>query len=246
MAKSKRAKSKRAKTKKAKQSTQLPLDDMRWRPVSEIIQRLIPYIGDKILIAHDLTEALASEKIRCMRRHTNEHTLKVNTLTDAQLCAIASGKFADEMGHHQPAGHSELLPASFWAEHCLARSSKEDISVELRPPSNHRGPSGASFTFTANWVFYLWEPDCVKAWPALAPQAVAAGEATESEPLGRKPGPQAEWQWFVAFKYCEMRHKDRPLPSASDLQQLCKDELGHKPDRSAINRLVRGLVRLLG
>ena len=189
MAKSKRAKSKRAKTKKAKQSTQLPLDDMRWRPLAKIIERLFPIIGNKGLIAQDLTEALASGKIRCKRRHTNEYMLNADPLSDAQLYAMAVGKVADEVGHHGPAGR-ELLPASFWAEHCLARSSKEDISVELRPPSNHRGPSGASFTFTANWVFYLWEPDCVKAWPALAPQAVAAGEATESEPLGRKPGPQ--------------------------------------------------------
>jgi hypothetical protein len=99
---------------------------------------------------------------------------------------------------------------------------------------------------TATWAFFLWEPDCVKVWPALAPQAVAAREAEESEPLGRKRGPHAEWQWFVAFKYCEMRHKDKPTPSASDLQQLCEHELGQKPDRSATNRLLRGLRRLLG
>jgi hypothetical protein len=53
---------------KAKQSTQLPLDDMRWRPDVELVEKLLPHIGDKILIAHDLTEAVASKKIHCMRR----------------------------------------------------------------------------------------------------------------------------------------------------------------------------------
>jgi len=240
------AKAKKGKIKKAKQSTQLPLDDMRWRPDAQIIEQLLPHIGKKTLIAQDLTKTLASGKIRCMRRYTNEHTLKFDSLSDAELHAITTGKAAAEMGDDQAAGHPQLLPASFWDEYYFACSPNGDIRVAFGLPPNADGPSEPSFIFTANWAFYLWEPDCVKAWPALAPQAVAAGEATESEPLGRKPGPQAEWQWFVAFKYCEMRHKDRPLPSASDLQQLCKDELGHKPDRSAINRLLRGLVRLLG
>jgi hypothetical protein len=81
---------KKTKIKKPEQSTQLPLDDERWRPVAEIIERVFPYT-DKILIAQDLTKALASKKIRCMRRST-------------------------QMGHY-PFGHRELLPASFWAEH---------------------------------------------------------------------------------------------------------------------------------
>ena len=62
------AKAKKAKIKKAKRSTQLPLDDVRWIPVAKIIEWLLPHIDNKILIAHDLTEALASKKIRCMRR----------------------------------------------------------------------------------------------------------------------------------------------------------------------------------
>jgi hypothetical protein len=242
------AKSKRATTKKAKQSTQLPLDDMRWRPIAEIIEQLIPHIGNKILIAYDLTEALASEKIRCMRRHTNEHELNLDKLSDAQLEAIASGKFADEMGHHQPAGHRDLLPASFWTEHCLACSSNGDIRLELRPPSNHPEPSGASFTFTANWVFYLWEPDCVKAWPALEPQAVAAREAEASEPLGRKPGPRPkkDWKLFIAHELYRLQQAGKPTPTAGDLAELCQHELGYEPDESAISLWLRELGRQSG
>jgi hypothetical protein len=64
-----------------------------------------------------------------MRRHTNEHTLNFRKLSDAELEAIDNGKVGDEMGHHQPAGHSELLPASFWVDHYLAYSSDGDIRV---------------------------------------------------------------------------------------------------------------------
>ena len=119
------AKAKKAKIKKAKPSTQLPLDDMRWRPVAEIVEKLLPHIGNKVLIAHDLTKALASEKIRCMRRYTNEHTLKIDKLSDAELIAIvvdeighrpsddelhalASGTNVSEIGD-QPVGHRELV-----------------------------------------------------------------------------------------------------------------------------------------
>jgi hypothetical protein len=164
---------------KAGQSTQLPLDDMRWRPLAKIIERLFPIIGNKGLIAQDLTEALASGKIRCKRRHTNEYMLNADPLSDAQLYAMAVGKVADEVGHHGPAGR-ELLPASFWVECCLACSPNGDIRVGLRPPSR------PSFTWTANWVFYLWEPDCVEVWHALAPH-VREADASEPSPSGRLP-----------------------------------------------------------
>lgn len=169
------AKAKKAKIKKAKQSTQLPLDDMRWRPDAEVIEGLSPHIGNKILIAHDLTQALASGKIRCKRRYNDEHTLNIHKLTDAELDAIAKRKV--EMGHRQPAGHGELLPASFWAEHCFACSSNGDIRAAFRLRANHRGPSRPSFALTANWVFYLWQPDCVRVWPALKPQEIDARKA---------------------------------------------------------------------
>jgi hypothetical protein len=229
-------KAKKTKTKKAKQSTQLPLDDMRWRPLAEIIERLVPHIDNKILIAYDLTKALTSEKIHCMRRHTNEHTLKLDTLSDAGLDAIASGKVADEMGHHQPAGYRELLPASFWTEHCF-ECSNGDIRV---------GPSGPSFTWTANSVFYLWEPDCVKEWPALAPQAVAAREADASEPPSprRKPGrkPRGNWKLEVATEVGLYYRRGKPIPAANELAQFCQDELGFQPDISEIQKWLRQLL----
>lgn len=190
-----------AKVKKAKQSTQLPLDDMRWWPVGEIARRLLPHFGDNVLIADDLTKTLASDKIRCMRRYTNEHTLSIHELTDAELDAIEKGKVAHEMCHHQPTGHSELVPASFWwVDQYLACSANGDIRAAFRLPADHCGPSRPSFTLMANSVFYLWQPDCVRVWPALqeidarkakprparkrstrkAPQRVGTGSAIEA------------------------------------------------------------------
>jgi hypothetical protein len=82
-----------AKAKKAKQSTQLPLDDMlRWRPVAEIAKRLLPHIGNKSLIAQDLTEALASEKIHCMcRRPAGRELLPASFWTEYYLECLPNG-----------------------------------------------------------------------------------------------------------------------------------------------------------
>lgn len=240
------AKAKKAKIKKAEQSTQLPLDDMRWRPVAEIVEKLLPHIGNKVLVAQDLTKALASEKIRCMRRHSNEHTLKIEKLSDEEINAILSAKAAGEMV--RPTGHRELVPASFWNAYCYACSPHGDIRVGFRLPPTHDGPSGPSFTWTANWIFYLWLPDCVKVWPALIAQETDASEAEASEPLRSKPGPRAkgEWQWFVAMKVCTLKNSAKQLPTAGELAQLCQDELGYQPAETAINKLVRELKRLLG
>jgi hypothetical protein len=98
---------------------------MRWRPVAEIVEKLFPHIGNKVLVAQDLTKALASKKIRCMRRHTNEHTLKIEKLSDEEIDALLSRKGAREID--QPTGHRELVPASFWNAYCFACSPHGDI-----------------------------------------------------------------------------------------------------------------------
>jgi hypothetical protein len=233
-------KTKIEKAKKSTQSKQLPLDDMlRWRPVAEITERLFSHIGNKDLTAHELTEALAREKIRCMRRNVQDD--RVEMLSLDELEAIETGKASGE-----PAGHRKLLPASFWAEHCFACSSNGDIRVALRPPPNHRGP--LHYTWIAKWAFYLWQPDCVKAWPALAPQKADAREAEASEPSGRKPGPRPkkEWKLFIAYKLYILQQAGKPAPTAGELAELCQNELGHLPDESAINLWLRELGRLLG
>jgi hypothetical protein len=337
------AKAKKSKAKKAKQSRELPLDDIRWRSAAEIGRRLFPHFGDRSLIAHIMTEAVASEKIHCMRsvaigpaddpvrrsidleqqilgkallnrssevmltaqqfsvplhRKIAETIARVRAshgIIKPQLVIDAMGEDAVEIlpngittveelikGLAREAillpnmpGHSELIPASLWTEYRFTYSneayqnlivdaraeiewhaetparmrirtnSNEEISVTPRPP-DHKGPW--ILTWARKSVFFLWEPDCVKVWPALAPQAVAAREADTSELFRRKPGPRAkaEWQWFVAMKVSTLKNSDKQLPTAGELAQLCHEELGYQPAETAINKLLRELQRLLG
>jgi hypothetical protein len=235
MAKSKKAKVKKSKVKNAKQSRELPLEDIRWRPVAEIGKRLFPHIGDRNLIAHDLTEAVANEKIRCMRRivmgprdgaieleqqvlgaallnRSFEVTLPAEQFSlpqhrqlfetiakvrashgvvtlqliiasmggDAGMIfdGITVGQYVKGLAGEailppNVPGHRELVPASLWVEYRFTYSNG-DIRVGVRPP-NHHGPW--SFTWATKSVFYLWQPDCVKAWPALPLQEIDARRA---------------------------------------------------------------------
>jgi hypothetical protein len=238
------AKAKKAMIKKARQSLQLPLDDMRrWRPVAEIIEGLSPHIGNKKLIAEDLTAALASGEIHCMRRHANERALKIDKLSNAELGSIVSRNIVVE---DQPTGHRELVPASFWVDYCFARSPNGDICVGFRLPPNHDGFSELSFTWTANWVFYLWRPDCVRKWPELTPQAAAKREGEASEPPShrRKPGrkPRGNWKLEVATEVGLRYREGKPPPAANELAQFCEDKLGFQPDISEIQKWLRLLV----
>jgi hypothetical protein len=303
------AKEKTAKIKKAKQSTPLPVDDMRWRRVTEIGEQLLPHIGDKILIAHDLTEAVANEKIRCMRRikmgpadHAARRDIELQQqfLGAALLNRSSEVTFSAEQFSYPPhrqlfetiarvrashgvitpqliiasmggdagimifdlgitvgqyvewlaaeailppnvPGHRELVPASLWGEYCFTYSNG-DIRVGVRPP-NRYGPW--SSTWATRSAFYLWQPDCVKVWPVLAPQAVAALEAEASEPPSprRKPGrkPEKDWKLFVAAKLWEIRKVGQRVPPAADFAQLCENELGYQPDISHLQKWLRQL-----
>jgi hypothetical protein len=196
----------------------LPLDDPRWRPVDEIVDKLVPRIGDKMLIAGDLDEKLKGGKVRSMHR---------------------SVVIAPHGLINRP---PKLLPASHWTEHCLMYWWNGDIRVALRPPPNHQGP----WCFT--WVvgaLYLWLPDCEKAF-ALTPQKAHVDEAKVDE--RRKPGPRPreEWQEVVVIKWCTQRRAGKPEPTAAELAQFCANELGYPPAHTAISKLLRGLKRLLG
>jgi hypothetical protein len=291
---------KAAKTKKAKPSTQLRLDDARWRPVSKIVEQLLPHVGGAVLTAHDLTKALANEKMRCMRRFIRTGHVDVDKLCDIELeLKILGGepsaaehfpelfepfarvrasnrrvtpkliiaalgldagtilvndittlgqyveRLAAEANLPLTPGHREWVPALFWAKHCLACSPKGDIGAGFLFPPNDHGPSEPSSTLTANWAFYLWEPDCLKEWPALAPQAIAAGEADASRSLSRKrgPPPHKDWKLFIAYKLYMLKKAGERTPTARELADYCQKELGYVPDESAISLWLRELGR---
>ena len=159
--------------------------------------------------------------------------MNINEFSDAELYA------AGEMGHHQPAGHRELLPASFWVEHFFACSSNGEIRVARRLPPGYHGSSEPSFTLTADWAFYLWRPDCERVWPLLAPQQVQ--QVDESEALHRRRGPKPRWQLFIAATLYNLLETGKAIPTASELDQLCEIELGHQPGESAINKWLKKL-----
>jgi hypothetical protein len=149
-----------------------------------------------------------------------------------------------------PAGSSqcELVSASFWESRQFDAtwigSDELDIcGLDAVPGPGRRYNPQTDFD---GREFYVLRPETV--WPVLALQAADASET--EEPLRRKTGPSTadEWQWCVAFKYCEARHKGKPLPSTSDLMQACVHELGmdKPPDRSGVNKLVNRLIQLLG
>jgi hypothetical protein len=306
------AKAKKPQVKKPKQSRELPLDDMRWRPVAEIAERLIPLIGDKDLIAQDLTEALANEKISCIRRIVTGPAddaaqpaieLKqripgatlLTRLSDGTLTAepffgplhhrlfeaiarvrashgevVTPQLIIDSMGDDASKilsdgntvgqyikalaaeailppnvpGHRELVPASLWVECCFAYSNG-DIGIAVRP-FNNQVPLFLSWARKS--AFYLWQPHCMEVWPVLARHAVAAFEAEAGEPLGRKPGPRPkkEWKLFIAHKLYILKEAGKPTPTAGELADCCRHELGYMPDESAINLWLRELGRLLG
>jgi hypothetical protein len=300
------AKVKKAKVKKAEQSTRLPLDDMRqWRPVAGLIERLLAHIGNKNLVAHDLNNALANGKIRCMRRSIRMSHADVDKLCDTELKrqilgdepsaaedfsellhgqlfepftrvrashkvvtpkliiaamggdtgmilvnGITLGQYVERLAaeanlKHTP-GHHELVPTSFWATHCLVCSPNGDIGVGFRFPPKPYGPSEPSSTLTASWAFFLREPDCVKVWPALAPQAVVAREVDPNEPPSprRKPGrkPRENWKVEVVTEVGLHMRQGKPIPSAKALADFCRDQLEYEPDISEIQKLLRHVL----
>ena len=127
-------------------SKRLPLDSPNWTPLTEVHRFLCEQKGDRRFAAQDLTEAMANDRVRSMRR-------QVDRLLRRQA-------------------ERELLPPSFWAEYELDGSSAElqvtgrrglplfESSDQLQVYER----SGPAFIWIqlSGYVFYAWKPDCKK------------------------------------------------------------------------------------
>jgi hypothetical protein len=86
---------------------------------------------------------------------------------------------------------------------------------------------------------------------SVAGTGTASGRCARSrskKPPGRKPGPRAtkEWQLFVAMKWCTEKYSGKSSSTAGEFAKLCQEEFGYLPAETAINKLLRDLLRLLG
>jgi hypothetical protein len=165
----------------------------------------------------DLLEALKSGRLRCVRRPANSSQCKP-------------------------------VPRSFWRYRQFDATWIHSGDLDICGPDAVPGPGRLRNPQTDfdGKEFYVGQPEEV--WPALAPpQATKENDAEEGEQLGRKPGPKTEWQYFVAGKFCSLKHAGKP-PTVGDLAQLCQDQFNYPVpvDERAIRRLLQGLRRLLG
>jgi hypothetical protein len=93
-------------------------------------------------------------------------------------------------------------------------------------------------------VFYVWEPNVEKVWPAPQQQA-ENDDVTAPAPARRKPGRKAEQNWplHVAGELYRIVIKEgKQPPPASYFAQFCENKLGYQPDIRALQRLLRLFV----
>jgi hypothetical protein len=138
---------------------ELPLDDPRWVPSTELHRQRWEHVGDPQLAARDLTEAHRSKRICSMRR------------------PIYSGVDPDR----------EQLSSSFWIEYeYWWWAPKKTLQVRARAPRrNSPGPDG--FINPAfNYVYFGWGPDFDEVWwsgvtgaETISPAVVAEKKETE-------------------------------------------------------------------
>jgi hypothetical protein len=167
---------------------------------------------------------------------------KAGTTTAFELSTkLKSGKLPYVHRSATNPSQYEPEPASFWQDREFDADYLhyfgELYIYSIDPVTGRRDPG----TRLDGEEFYVRQEDCVKVWPALQ----ATKESEVEEPSGGKPGRKAEWQYFVAGKFCTLKHKGKP-PTTGDLALLCQEEFGYPVDESGIRKLIRELRRLLG
>ena len=161
----------------------LSLDSPNWTPLDELHPLVCAQTGDRRFADRDLTDAMATDRVRSMRRRVSPR--------------------ADEP-------ERELLLPSFWADYQLnsdtgAGDGEQRLLVVERarcpqppwlregvPPGLNRTMLGLRGVPLRGYVFYAWKPDCKKIFGlgvALEDTRESAHEKLE------KPGRPQTIQW---------------------------------------------------
>ena len=161
----------------------LPLDSPNWTPLDDLHPLVCAQTGDRRFADRDLTDAMATDRVRSMRRRVSPR--------------------ADEP-------ERELLLPSFWADYQLnsdtgAGDGEQRLLVVERarcpqppwlregvPPGLNRTMLGLRGVPLRGYVFYAWKPDCKKIFGlgvALEDTRESAHEKLE------KPGRPQTIQW---------------------------------------------------
>ena len=205
----------------------LPLDSPNWTPLTEVYGFVCKRTGDRRLAAQDLTDAMANDRVRSMRRNLDH---------------IFSGE-----------PERELLPASFWATEYRLDGSIAELQFRRRgrrplvPPRHNPVVPAPNFEpiplSSSGNVFYAWKPDWKKIWAVDAASTEARPPAQEvAVKRGRKEVYDRAALTAIAFALFERRKQGEPEKTqakvAGELRAWCKEQKGEKvPGNTTLNEI---------
>jgi len=88
----------------------------------------------------------------------------------------------------------------------------------------------------------------VDGWPrkwTVSGNGMEPNASQSTSQLRRPPGrrPTRNWQEHVRNEIIRAFHSGKPMPSGPDLAQSCLESVGHAPDVSAMNKLIKDILR---
>jgi hypothetical protein len=204
-----------------KRRTKLPLDDSRWVPIKEAIERRYKQTGSYTLTAADLNEALQKadkpDGLRSLERRAGARKL-LSGATWRDDLHVSVARFPVEGKGDWPD----------WKEGAAVFPRQRDA-----PPIRGR------------W-FFVWRPDFEELWPTDPPptpsEELSPTEDRADDKLRRKPGPKANWRLPAAVELHRIRKDEGRTPTAPELCQFCDKTLNHYPDESEMRKLIRFLL----
>jgi hypothetical protein len=214
-------------------STKLPLDSPLWRPIEEVYDRLCPLIGNRHLVAQDLTKVQATGDVRTMRRWL--------------LRRFRRGGWSDR----RPCDHRLWL---VWFE---LSSWSDGLLVVYRLRGAARG-GFHQVRRLRGYAFYCWGPDLARIWPAVfastppsptapildpQPQAPASNTSladTGSQPVRSLPDPE-EWLVPIREKFFRLPRKHRSNWLRGTAYPQMQHDFGDRPPWDSWESLRRAM-----